>query len=99
MIKALLILGYKGENGGAYNVVNEHTHMQIREMAALVSEKIAKGKIKVVFDIPESALKYGYAPSVKMKLSNAKMCALGWAPEVDLPEMYERMMADMSMGE
>lgn len=99
VIKALLILGYKGENGGAYNVVNEHTHMQIREMAALVSEKIAKGKIKVVFDIPESALKYGYAPSVKMKLSNAKMCALGWAPEVDLPEMYERMMADMSMGE
>lgn len=96
-IKALLLLGYSGENGEAYTVVNEDTHMQIREMAAMVAEKIADGKIKVIFDIPESALKYGYAPSVKMRLSGAKMRSLGWHPEVDLSEMYERMIADIKI--
>lgn len=98
-IKALLLLGYTGESGEAYNIVNENTHMQIRKMAAMVAEKIANKEINVVFDIPESALKYGYAPSVKMKLNGEKMRALGWKPEVDLPEMYERMIADIAMGE
>ena len=96
-IKALLLLGYSGKNGEAYTVVNEDTHMQIREMAAMVAEKIADGNIQVIFDIPESAMKYGYAPSVKMRLSGAKMRSLGWKPEVDLPEMYERMIADMNI--
>ena len=94
-IRALLVLGYAGEDGEAYNVVNESAHMQIRQMAALVAEEIAGGKIRVVFDIPESAMQYGYAPSVKMKLCGAKMRSLGWKPEVALKEMYERMLADM----
>lgn len=97
VIKALLLLGYKGNSGESYNVVNENTHMQIREMAAMVASKIAGGKIRVEFDIPESDLKYGYAPSVKMKLSSAKLRTLGWKPEVNLEEMYERMIYDMSL--
>lgn len=99
VIRALMMLGYSGADGEAYNVVNENTHMQIREMAALAADNIAKGKIKIVFDIPESSLKYGYAPSVKMRLSAAKMNDLGWKAEVDLQEMYERMIADMLSGE
>ena len=31
-----------------------------------------------------------------MKLSSAKLRALGWKPEVDLEEMYKRMICDMS---
>ncbi len=99
VLKALLILGYSGENGQAYNVVNEETHMQIRQMAALVAEKISGGKIAVKFDIPESVLSFGYAPAVKMKLGGAKMRALGWEPEVGLEQMYERMIYDMTYRE
>lgn len=95
VIKALILLGYKGEIGEAYNIVNEETHMQIRQMAALVAEKIADGEISVRFEIPESALAFGYAPAVKMKLCSAKMRSLGWKPEVGLAEMYERMIYDM----
>ncbi len=71
--------------------------MQIREMADLVVNQLAKGKIKVIFDIPESTKKYGYAPSVKMHLSGSKLRKLGWEPEVDMKEMYERMIYDMSL--
>lgn len=98
-VKALLLLGYEGKKGEAYNVVNEETHMQIREMAELVASEVAGGSIKVRYEIPESALAYGYAPSVKMRLSGAKLKGLGWQPEVGLKQMYQRMIADMQMGE
>lgn len=96
VVKALILLGYEGKKGESYNIVNERTHMQIREMAALVADEIADGKIKVIFDIPDSVLKYGYAPSIKMRLSGSKIKELGWNPEVDLREMYERMIFDMT---
>lgn len=97
VIKALLILGYSGNGGESYNIVNEDSHMQIREMAEMVSDKISHGKIAVQFDIPESELTYGYAPTVKMKLSGKKMMSLGWKPEVNMVESYERMIHDMEM--
>ena len=99
VLRALLLLGIKGEKGEAYNVVNEDSHMRIIDMANLVAEQIAGGKIKVIFDIPKSAMTYGYAPAVKMKLSGKKLRELGWKPEIDLLETYRRMIEDMQLGE
>ena len=93
-VTALLFMLLKGENGEAYNVVNESTNIMIRDMAKLVAD-MSDGKIKVVFDIPEDALKYGYAPSVKMKLCGEKLSKLGWSAKLDLPEMYERLIKSM----
>ncbi len=98
VIRGLLILGYLGESGQAYNVVNSESHMQIRAMAQLVAEKVSDGKIKVIYDIPDNPLKYGYAPPVKMHLSSRKINALGWKAEVGLEEAYKRMIADMKEG-
>lgn len=95
VIEAILILAVRGKNGEAYNIVNEDNHMQIREMAELVVNKVAKGTIQVIYDIPENAQLYGYAPKVRMKLSGAKMRSLGWEPKVGLQESYERMIADL----
>jgi nucleoside-diphosphate-sugar epimerase len=67
--------------------------MQIREVAKLVSDTLTDGKTKIIFDIPESAYLYGYAPDVTMRLSADKLMALGWQPEVDLPEMFRRLAA------
>lgn len=91
VISALLILLCKGENGKAYNVVNENTAMQICQMAQLVSDTLTNGQTKIVFDIPEDALTYGYAPDVTMRLSGAAMRELGWNAKTDLPEMFIRM--------
>ncbi len=94
VITALLCLLTKGENGQAYTVVNEETTMRIREMAQLVAKEISNGKCKVVFDIPENSSALGYAPDSTMHLSSEKLRTLGWKPNYNLKDMYQRMIAD-----
>ena len=98
-VRGLLTIALKGENGNAYTVVNPSTSMQIRQVAKLVSDTLTEGKTQVIFDIPESALTYGYAPDVTMRLSGDKLMALGWKPEVDLPEMFRRLAASFRAQE
>ena len=98
-IRGLLTIALKGEDSNAYTVVNPSTSMQIRQVAKLVSDTLTEGKTQVIFDIPESALTYGYAPDVTMRLSGDKLMALGWMPEVDLPEMFRRLAASFRAQE
>lgn len=97
-VRGLLTILLKGTTGEAYNVVNERTNMRICDMAQMIADQ-SDGKIQVCFDIPEDALKYGYAPDVKMHLSGSKLRALGWEAEVDLPEMYQRLIASWAAQE
>ena len=94
VIKAIITILLKGENGESYTVVNEASSMEIREMAAIVAENFSEGKSKVVFDIPEGN-KYGYAPVTKMRLSAEKLSKLGWRPEIEIIESYRRMIYDL----
>lgn len=73
----LLTLLLNGQNGEAYNVSNPKSHTTIGAMADMVANTIAKGSIKVVYDIPEGN-KYGYAADTKMKLNSDKLQSLGW---------------------
>ena len=98
-VRGLLNILLRGENANAYTVVNPATSMPIREVAKLVSDTLTEGKTQIIFDIPESALTYGYAPDVTMKLSGDKLMALGWQPEVDLPEMFRRLAASFRAQE
>lgn len=93
--KAILMLLTDGESGEAYNVVNESNCVTIKEMAEMVAHEIAKDSFKVVYDIPESNLTYGYAPKVVMRLSSKKMNSLGWKATVSLPDMYKRMIKSL----
>lgn len=95
VIRALLLLLLRGENGQAYTVANEESSITIRGMAEMVARELANGEIQVVLDIPEDAYTYGYAPDVKMHLSSAKLRQLGWKPEISLPETYRRMIGSM----
>ncbi len=92
VVRGILCLLTKGENGEAYNIVNENTSMMIREVASMVSETIADGRIKVIFDIPEQNA-FGYAPDTKMRLKSSKINGLGWKATYDLPDMYRRMIS------
>lgn len=90
----LTILEY-GQNGEAYNVVNEENTMTIRQMAELVAVQTAGGRIKVRCEIP-SGNPYGYAAFTGLRLSGEKLLKLGWRPEKHLTDMYQEMLEDMS---
>lgn len=51
VVKGIITILEHGRNGEAYNVVNEKNTMTIREMAELVADRIAEGRIRVVYDI------------------------------------------------
>lgn len=90
-ISGLLFLLLKGENGQAYNIVNEEASMSIRDMAQLVCEKISKGAVSIRYDIPEEN-NYGYAAPSRIKLSSEKIKKLGWKPAYGMEDMYKRMI-------
>jgi nucleoside-diphosphate-sugar epimerase len=92
-VLGILTILLKGNAGEVYTVANPSTTIRIRDMAQMVCDTLADGKIKVIFDIPEDALTYGYAPDVAMHLNSDKLQSLGWKPVYDLPQMYERLAA------
>ena len=92
---AILTVLANGASGEAYNAANEETYCSIYEMACLVAEKCAKGKISVVIEEVDTE-KLGYAPVLHMNLDTSKLRGLGWKPVCGLQEMFKRMIKDMS---
>ncbi len=89
---AILTLLCKGTPSEVYTVANEENTMSIRSMAQMVADRIAGGKIKVTFEIPDDN-QYGYAPDTKLKLDASKMRQLGWSPMINLENAYRRMIS------
>lgn len=90
-VRAIFTILLKGENGQAYNVANENTYCSIYEMAQLVANECANGKISVKC-IEEDISKYGYAPTLYMNLNTKKLQHLGWKTNKGLKEMFENMI-------
>lgn len=90
-VKGIAAILESGENGQAYNVVNEANTMTIRAMAEFVAEKIAHKRIKVIYDIPPDN-PYGYAPDTKLRLSGKKLMSLGWMPLQTMEDMYLELL-------
>ncbi|MXP75891.1 NAD-dependent epimerase/dehydratase family protein [Lachnospiraceae bacterium WCA-9-b2] len=92
-ISGIITILEKGTSGEAYNVVNESNTMTIRQMAKLVADKMADGRIKVVYDVADDE-RYGYAADTALRLSGEKLMSLGWRPEEDLEDMYSQLIKD-----
>lgn len=88
---AIFTLLKKGISGECYTVANETSSMRIKDMAELVANCVADGKIRVVVDIPADK-QFGYAPDVKLKLDASKLRSLGWKPQINLEESYKRLI-------
>lgn len=94
-VLGLLTVLLKGQNGEAYNISNETTFGTIREMAEMLIDAYPESGSHLIFDIPEDANKFGYAPTSRMLINSEKLNALGWKAQVDMPEMFERLMGYM----
>ena len=90
-ISALIYILVNGESGTAYNVANMNTGISIKDMAILLINLYPQSNTKLVFDNTEEH-KYGYNPTVNIRLNTERLLSLGWHAEVDLPEMYQRMI-------
>lgn len=86
-----------GEDGETYNVVNESNTMTIKEMAELVADKIAGGKIAVLIEEKDLSVT-GYAPSTGLRLSSEKLRNLGWNPTKNLIQMYEDVIETIKVA-
>jgi nucleoside-diphosphate-sugar epimerase len=94
VIRGLMTVLLKGENGRAYNIANPDASATVREMAELVAGAVCGGKIKVVVNAPRDIDARGYAPDVGFRLNADRLKALGWRPAFGLAEMYGRMLED-----
>lgn len=91
-VRAIFTILLKGESGQAYNVANEDTYCSIYEMAELVANECAKGKIKVVCEVEENIQKFGYASTLCMNLDTSKLKKLGCMLDGDLKTMFLNMI-------
>ncbi len=89
-IAGILTILQKGVAGEAYNICNDKETRSVIEIANLVAEKVAQGKIKVKIEIPQG-VNFGYSPDVKMFLNSEKLRQLGWNAKVDMLEAYKRL--------
>ena len=95
-VKAVLLLLERGKDGETYNVVNETNTMSIRQMADLVAEEIAEGRIRVKSEGADAAQ---YAPDTALRMSAEKLKGLGWMPTKGLKEMYWDLIKEISFSE
>lgn len=90
-VRGVLTILTKGENGKAYNICSDEESRTIAEIAHLVAEQVAEGKIDVVYDITESNT-FGYAPDAVMRLCSDRLRQLGWQPQVNMTDAYKRLL-------
>lgn len=93
-VSGILMVLKRGEDGEAYNIVNEENTMTIRQMAQLAVSQAAEGRIGIRVEIP-SDQGYGYAAETGLRLSGKKLARMGWKPERGLADMYREMLEDM----
>ena len=93
-VEAIFLVISRAGYGEAYNVANEETYCSIVEMAQLVAEQVASGRIGVRVELEETE-KLGYAPTLHMNLDTSKLRKLGWRPKVGLEQMYRSMVDGM----
>lgn len=92
-VSALLFVAARGVSGTAYNAANDDAFCSIREMANMVAERFGAGTMEVRIEVDPEAAKRFRKGSL-LRLDTSRLRDLGWEPKVDLPTMYERMMAD-----
>ena len=98
-VSAILVSLLRATPGQAYTVANPKTYCSIKEMAYMVANEIADGKIKVVFDLSDDIEKLGYANTLFMDLDVGKIQGIGWRPSCDLKSMFERMIESQNNQE
>jgi nucleoside-diphosphate-sugar epimerase len=74
-----------------------NTACSIKEMAQLVCDIFSESDIQVKIEIPENVASFGYNPEMIIRLDSSRLESLGWKPQVDMDEMFKRLVASMKI--
>lgn len=77
----LLYVLMKGSDGEAYNLADENSNIQLKELASLVAESCG---VEVVFDLPDEVENAGYSKATLALMNPEKAKSLGWQAECDI---------------
>lgn len=95
---SIIAVMLKGEAGKAFNAANPNTYCSVYEMARIVADEVALGKISVVINAAGGSQPSQYLPPHKWNLGVDNLLALGWKPTCNLKEMYENLICGMSQN-
>lgn len=95
-VSALFLTLLQGVNQNAYNVGNEDSPVQIRDLASKLVELFPEKAIKVVFDIPKN-MSAGYSKMGRTYLDTTKIENLGWEKVVGLEEGLKRTIQSVEV--
>lgn len=76
-VSAILFILLYGKNGEAYNISDEKSDVQLKDLAKILADYNGK---KVVFEIPDETERKGYSTATKAVLDSTKLKNLGWEP-------------------
>ena len=93
-IVGIMTLLENGAAGQAYNICNDRETRSVRQIADLVANEVACGKIKVKIEKKENM---GYAPDVALYLNSDKLRELGWDAKIGMVEAYNRLVEYLQM--
>lgn len=81
-VSGLLAVLLVGADGEAYNIADAASNITLRELAETIA---AQAGTKVIFDLPDATEKAGFSKATKALLDPAKLQALGWQAQFDMP--------------
>lgn len=90
-ISALIYILLLGKNGESYNVCTPDTYISIYDLATFLQQTFAPDIKVIKIEKPNS----GYAPETHLKLSPEKLLSLGWKPQYNLKQMFERLISSL----
>lgn len=70
-----------GERGVAYNLADENSDIQLRDLAGIAADHAGT---RVVFDLPDETERRGYSTASKALLDASRLRALGWRARYDI---------------
>lgn len=91
-IMGIFTILLKGKTGDCYNVANSSTYVSVKDIASMIVNEIAHNKINIEYKLNKTDK---YPPTFYLNLDTSKLNNLGWSAEVNLQEMYERLITSL----
>lgn len=86
-VSGILTIMLNGEKGEAYNISDEESDIQLKDLAKIIAGYIKK---KVVYELPDKIEENGYSKATIARLDSSKLRNIGWNSIYNIKDGVER---------